>query len=563
MIPIVLEPDQAEVERQINVSWNAGNRNVLAVASTGWGKSVLIGEIAYKRYLIGSTQVKIAHRNELVGQLSMHIARRGIPHRIIAPAATVKRITRKHRDVFNGKSFVNPDANCSVAGIDTLIARQDELKAWAQQVEDWTIDEAHHVLRRNKWGKGVLMFPNAKGLGVTASPTRADGMGLGAHSDGVFEDMILAPPMRWLIDNGRLCDYEIAIPESDFHIDDSAIAAGGDYSPAAMRDASKRSHIVGDVVKEYLKRARGKRGICFATDVETANKIAEQFNEAGVRAASVSSYTDETLRDDYISKFRDGRLDMLVNVDLFGEGFDVPAVEVVIMARPTASLGVYLQQFGRVLRLLAGKLFGLVIDHVSNWKRHGFPDKAHYWTLDRREKRAKKEPDDEIEDLTACRGCSRPYKRVLPACPHCGWQPPVAVGGARTLEEVDGDLMLLDRDTLARMRAAMVLESPVSVMHRVSDAGLAPHIATAQLNHQMARHAAQQRLSAAIAQWAGIQRKLDRTDTESYRRFYLALGIDVLSILTLPRAEMEAASITVERWINEGVQRLSRGQAVV
>jgi superfamily II DNA or RNA helicase len=552
---VILRPDQFDVEQRIYQAWNSGARNVLTVASTGWGKSVLIGEIALKRHLLGSTQVKIAHRNELVGQLSMHVARRGIPHRIIAPAATVRHITAEHRQEFNGQSFVNPDANCSVAGIDTLIARQQELTKWAEQVDHWTIDEAHHVLQVNKWGKGVGMFPNAAGLGVTASPRRADNMGLGrtqsdgTRGDGVFDQMVLAPDMRWLIDNGCLCDYQIVVPETDFSINDADLAPSGDWSTARMREASEKSHIVGDAVEQYVRWAYGKRGICFATDVETAAKIAQQFNDVGIPAASVSAKTPSEVRNEYIRRFRRGQLSVLVNVDLFGEGFDVPAVEVVIMARPTASLAVYLQQFGRALRLMAGKLYGLIIDLVSNVLRHGLPDKPHAWSMDRQSKRAKSEPDPELQELTVCRGCSRPYDKPLPACPYCGWSPPLPEIGVRVLKQVDGDLMLLGPEQLAIMRAATTLESPASVLKRVS--AVAGAIAgRGALDRQMERHAAQQRLSAAIAQWAGIQRYRGRSDQESYRRFYLTLGVDVLSALATPRADMDRMADLVEGWCN-------------
>lgn len=556
---IQLRPDQQQLETAIYSSWLAGNRNVLAVGPTGFGKTVVIGEIAYKKNLQGSTQVKIAHRNELVGQISMAIARRGITHRIIGPKPTIQQITAAHRKEFNGHSFVNPDARCSVAGIDTLIARQEELSRWAQQVDHWTIDEAHHVLRDNKWGRGASMFPNAYGLGVTASPRRGDGKGLGRglligdnkwSNDGLFDDMVLGPDMRWLIDNGALCDYEIACPQTDFHIDDAEFDINGELSPAKGRAASQKSHIVSDVVKEYITRSYGKRGITFTTDIETANDIAKRFNDCGIPCAAVSSKTPAGVRDEYINRFRSGKLWMLVNVDLFGEGFDVPAVEVVIMARPTASLAVYLQQFGRALRVLAGKLYGLVIDLVSNFKRHGFPDKKHIWSLDRLDRKATREKDPEEIELIACRGCSRPYERVKPACPHCGWSPPIAAGGGvRTLEQVDGDLMLLDRATLERMRAATVLESPADLSHRV--AAVAGEIAgRGAANRLIEKHGAQQRLSAAIAQWAGIQRHMGRSDQESYRRFYLTAGVDVFGALSADRsrAEYDKLADMVEGW---------------
>lgn len=544
---ITLRPDQAALKQGVYGAWNAGHQNVLMVQPTGGGKSVIVSDIVLDRHSVGAKQCVIAHRKELVGQMSLHVARRGIKHRIIGSSTTVAQIIRLHRKAFYGQSFVNPDANCTVASVDTLTARFDALKQWGAQVDDWTIDEAHHVLRLNKWGKATLLFPNARGLGVTATPRRADGMGLGSHHDGVFDDMIIGPSMRELIEIGALCDYEIAIPESDFEIDEDKVAPSGDWSTKRMREASKRSHIVGDVVTEYVNRAWGRRTICFATDVETANEMAGKFLAAGIPAAAVSAETPSDVRDDAIERFRDGRYWVLVNVDLFGEGFDVPAVEVVIMARPTASLAVYLQQFGRALRVLAGKPFGLVIDHVSNWKRHGLPDKPHVWSLDRREKRAKKEPDPEDIDLTPCKGCSRPYLRCLPACPYCGMEPPLPDPASRTLQQVDGDLMLLDRAMLEKMRAALVLESPASVAERVG-AAAGDAAGKGAANHAMARHQMQTRLKGAIEQWGGIQRYKGRSDQEAYRRFYLTLGVDVLTALTLPRADMEKLAETVEGW---------------
>lgn len=545
---------QIPLEHAIYDRWNNGIRNVLAIMPTGAGKSVVVRRVAKKKHLLGSVQVKIAHRNELVGQLSGHMAREGIPHKLIASRSTIAQVVADHRAEF-GRSFIVPDGNCAVAGVDTLIARKEQLQQWAQQVDHWTIDEAHHVLKANKWGKAVDMFLNAVGLGVTASPRRADRMGLGSHHDGVFDDMIIGPSMRELINIGALCDYQIAIPESDFNIDEADLAPSGDWSTTRMREASKKSHIVGDVVQSYVRWAFGKRGICFATDVETAGEMAQRFNDVGIPTAAVSAKTPADVRNDYIKRFRDGRLWVLVNVDLFGEGFDVPAVEVVIMARPTASLAVYLQQFGRALRVLAGKPFGLVIDHVSNWKRHGFPDKPHSWSLDRGEKRGKKEKDPEEIDLTVCRGtvdnpgCSRPYERCLPACPYCGVSPPLPDPSARTLKQVDGDLTLLTVEICAQMRQDTELESPASVAQRVGQyagRGAGLH----HMNKQMEKHQAQQRLKDAIAQWAGIQRYRGRSDAESYRRFFLTTGVDVLGALHRDHSIAEFVSMaeTVEGW---------------
>lgn len=529
---------QTDMINGIYDAWRAGARDVLAVLPTGGGKSVVLKRIASHENAQGARQAILAHRTELVCQLSMHIASAGVQHRIIAPRPVIKMIDAMHRDEYGGRSFVRHNAICTVAGVDTLIARQEELKQWAATVDRWTIDEAHHVLRLNKWGTGAAMFPNAYGLGVTATPSRSDGQGLGRHADGVFDAMVEGPSMRQLIDMGFLTEYEIACPKSDIEVDDDDIGASGDYSRAKLAEASKKSQIVGDVVQQWFKYARGKQTIVFVTDVETAGKVAENFRQHGIATESISAKTPDATREAWVKKFRAGKLTVLVNVDLFGEGFDVPAVECVVMARPTASLGVYLQQFGRALRPFAGKTTGLVIDMVSNFKRHGWPDKPRFWTLDRRDKKAKKLPDPEDIELTACTECSKPYERCLPACPHCGTEP-LPPAGRGSIEQVDGDLVLLDREALAALRAAAELQTPAAVHTRVGHAA-GPLAAAGAMARQLERIQAQAELKETIALWAGYQLARGRSDRESHKRFYLTWGCDVLTALGMPRADMEA-----------------------
>ena len=187
-MPIKLRDYQQEAVNKIYDSWNQGNRNVSLVMCTGLGKSVCMSSIALNFDNQHKPVAVVAHRNELVSQMSCHLARVGLYHRIIAPRAVVGQISRKHKIEF-GKSFINPSALSAVVGVDTLMARADSLKNWAQQIALWEVDEQHHITRGNKWGKAVEMFVNARGLGVTATPNRADGQGLGRWVDGVMDDM--------------------------------------------------------------------------------------------------------------------------------------------------------------------------------------------------------------------------------------------------------------------------------------------------------------------------------------------------------------------------------------
>lgn len=545
---IQLRPDQYDLKQRIYNEWNAGHSNVLAIACTGFGKSIVTTDVILDGHNQGMSEIVMAHRNELVGQMSMHVARRGIMHRIIGSRETVSGIIQEHRAEFN-RSFVNPDARCAVGSVQTIVSRQAELKQWAAQIDRFTGDEGHHFLKDNMWGEAARLFVNARGLLVTACPQRADGKGLGRHHDGIADALVLGPTMRQTIDAGYLADYEFVIPTSDFEIDEQRRGKDGDFTRPAMREASKRSHLVGDVVVEYLKHAPGRRAICFATDVETANEIAAKFNASGVPAASVSAKTDAGVRRDMIRRFKDGRILVLVNVDLFDEGFDVPACDVVIMARPTASLNKYLQMAGRAMRIDKNNpsKVAMIIDHVSNFKRHMMPDRPRAWTLDRRDKKAKQAPDPDDIPLTSCRECSRPYERALPACPYCGAEPPLPAPGSRTPEQVDGDLALLDLATLAAMREAMTLEAPGDLAERVKHVagGVA---AQGAANRQMARHQAQAALRAAIEQWAGVRRAKGEDDRTAHRRFYLATGMTAMQALALPRDEMETMRGMVEGW---------------
>lgn len=550
MADIVLRPDQQGLKDQIYYDWDNGVQNTLAVLSTGGGKSVIASDIVLDGAHMNMQQVVMAHRNELVSQLSGHVANRGIPHRIIGSDSTIRQIRDQHYEEF-GRCFINPSAPTAVAGVDTLIARQDVLKPWLHQTDRWFGDEAHHFLKDNKWGKCVEMMPNSMGVGFTATPSRADGMGLGRHADGVFDNMNVGLGMRQLIINGALSDYEIVCPKSDIEIDHEKTAKNGDWSPQKLKAAAKKSHIIGDVVTAYCQHAYGKQAIVFATDVETAGDIAKNFNVSGIRAVALSAKTNSTVRDKYIKEFRAGKLQVLVNVDLFDEGFDVPACEVVIMARPTASLGKYRQMVGRCLRTAEGKLYGLIIDHVSNVTRHGLPDKHIEWSLDRRDKRGRQEKDPEEIGLTVCKNktCAKPYEAFRIACPYCGMVPPPPAPQDRTLEKVEGDLVLLDREALEQMRRATELENPGDIAERVSYVA-GDFAGRGAANKQIEKIAAHERLKEAIAKWAGIQRCQDLEDREIHKKFYLTTGFDVITALdaSKTRQEIEKIAERVEGW---------------
>lgn len=532
---------QSQLEQNIYSAWQSGARNVLAVLPTGGGKTYVFSRIA----AAAKTAVCVsAHRRELVGQMSVALAREGVRHRVIGPDSLMRTCASLHMDEFK-RSFIDPNGRVAVASVDTLV-NFDQKDPWLQQVGLWVQDEAHHVLAENKWGRACQLFPNAYGLGVTATPTRADGRGLGRHADGLMDSIIVGPTMRELIEQGYLTDYRIFAPPSDIDLASVPITDSGDYSPVKLKTARQQSHITGDVVAHYLRIARGKLGVTFDTDIESATQTAAAYNAAGVPAEVVTSKTPDLLRSRVLRRFRNREVLQLVNVDLFGEGFDLPAIEVVSMARPTQSYGLYCQQFGRALRIMDGKDRAIIIDHVGNVMRHGLPDAPREWSLDRRERRSRTAPSDVIPVRTCLNPeCLSVYERVYRACPFCGHEPVPA--GRSSPEQVDGDLHELDAATLAALRGEVARVDGDARF----PAGAAPEVQGAIRKRHTERQAAQADLRKTIALWAGWQESLGRPDSENYRRFFLQFGTDVLTAQTLGAREAEVLKDRIAKQLND------------
>lgn len=531
---ITPRPDQFDVIGKVHGAWNGGARNVVMVAATGFGKTVCLGWLVEQHP--GASCV-IAHRQELVGQISLMLARYGVRHNIIAADATRRAIAAAHVAEL-GACYYTPSAHVAVAGIDTLI-RAEGLEAWASQVTLWIVDEGHHLICDNKWGKGVGLFthPECRGLLPTATPERTDGKGLGRHADGLADAMVEGPPMRWLIDQGHLTDYRVVCVESDLKLLESEVGATGDWSVQALKKASEKSHIVGDVVGEYLRWAPGKLGITFTTDVDTAAAMTTAYRVAGVRAACLTGKTNDALRRQILRQFAAREISQIVAVDIISEGFDLPAIEVASFARPTQSLGLYMQQFGRTLRPMPGKDKALIIDHVGNFLRPGFgpPDKPRAWSLNRRDKRAKSNGDG--IPLRVCVQCYQPYERIYRTCPHCGYYQEPESRSSPAM--VDGDLAEMAPDVLARLRGEIAQADRTIDEERIrlQATGL-PHVPLlAQVKHHAARLEAQAELRQAMANWGGRRKADGLDDSQMQRAFFHTFGIDVMTAQTLKRAE--------------------------
>jgi superfamily II DNA or RNA helicase len=568
---------QNKLFNDIQQAWlEPGVKNVMPVAATGSGKTVVIGKTVSHE---SGASVAIAHRQELVSQISTAYARNGIRHRLIGSnSALLKAISAIH--VFEtGYSYYDANSKTAVGGVDTLL-RMGDSDPYFKQVRLGVIDEGHHVLKSNKWGKVAAYFPNARFLLPTATPCRADGKGLGRHADGIVDKLVLAPTMREIINMGYLTDYRVFVPPSK--IDRSIIEISkttGDMNVESARKEVRRASITGDIVEHYLKIAKGKLGVTFAVDVEAATDIAVAFRSAGVPAEVVTAKTPDFLRLQILRRFKNRELLQLVNVDLFGEGFDLPALEVVSFARPTMSFSLFCQQFGRVLRLLipeeyranfdsyddatrraiiaaSVKPFGIVIDHVGNVFAHGLPDRFREWTLDRRDSRSSsastaiplrvcisKRPEGVPETLHVNKGCGLAYERIHKTCPYCGLAAPLPEPGSPP-EFVDGDLTELSPEYLTALRGE--IEAPVKIPYNAT-----PQIIAHLRNLHFYKREAREELVNSIAWWAGLQDAQGYNESQAYRLFYFKFGIDVATAQTLNKKEMEGLATRINSELNK------------
>lgn len=408
---------QEELIEDARRAIRAGSRAPLLVLPTGGGKTAISAEVMGSAAKKGRKSVFIVHRRELVIQTSRTFEKVGIEHGIIAAGFSP-----------------SPSAPVQIASIQTLARRE---LPWDPDM--MVFDEAHHVASET-WDQLFNRYSRALRMGVTATPMRLDGRGLGDW----FDNMIEGPTTRWLIDNGFLSRYRIFAPSTP---DMTGVRTrAGDWATSEVADRMDRPTITGDAIEHYRKLCNGARAIVFATNIEHSQHIVSQFQAAGYPSAHLDGKTPREIRDQTLARFAAGEIRVLSNVDLFGEGFDVPAIEAAILLRPTQSTGLYLQQIGRALRTSEGKSEALVLDHAGNALRHGLPDEVREWNLDPQIKRKRAASDaPAIKQCPECFAVHDPE----PICPHCGHEYEVQ---RREIQQREGELIELSEEMIRRNR---------------------------------------------------------------------------------------------------------------
>lgn len=417
-----LRPYQEAIINSARDLMSRGVRKILIQAPTGSGKTALTASMLGTAAARGLDSWFIVHRRELVNQSTAAFDLAGVQHGIIS------------------SGFIpNHSKKVQVCSIGTLknrygILRKPRLIVW---------DECHHQ-SAGTWAKIFEAFPGAYHIGLTATPQRLDGSGL----DKFYSAIVNGPSVSWLIDNGFLSKYKLYAPTN---ISVAGVHSRmGDFVKSELEALMDKPTITGCAIGEYMKRAKDKRAVVFAVSIEHSKHIAYQFCHNGIKAEHVDGETNIKDRDAAIARFRSGETKVLTNVDLFGEGFDLPAIECAILLRPTKSLGLYLQQVGRTLRPSPGKDCAIILDHVGNYERHGLPDDDREWTLSGRKKINKRQDSVSVRVCPSC-FAAQPMGGHL--CMFCGFMFEVK---KREIEIVDGDLVEVDHQALRKSRLVEV-----------------------------------------------------------------------------------------------------------
>ncbi|AUI73864.1 ATP-dependent helicase [Lactobacillus helveticus] len=322
------------------------------------------------------------------------------------------------------------DSSLLVAGmVQTLTRRVDKLPT----PNVILVDEAHHALAKS-YQRILNKFPKAIVLLFTATPHRTGRQQL----DQVANDIIVGQSIHELTDKGFLAPFRYFQPPNDFNSKLLKRSSTGDFTNESMQQAMS-AKIFGHIVKQYKRIASGMQAVVYTYSIDSAIKIAAEFNSEGISAIEVDGMTPKEKRAVAVKKFREQEIKILVNVNLFTEGVDLPNVDCVIMARPTASLALYLQFSMRCLNPRLGKT-AIIIDHANNFKTFGYPDDDRDWKQaiksgKQKSKSLLKDPGLSIVTCDYCFAVVKASEVKDGKCPICG--KPIKVHEAKPVCDVD------------------------------------------------------------------------------------------------------------------------------
>lgn len=411
-----LRPYQNKAIEQLRQKIRAGKKRLVLVMPTGGGKTVVASAMIQAAMNKGSRSLFFAHRRELIDQTVEKLNSFGVECGVIMAKD-------KRRDDY---------LPVQVASVQTLVRRLDR-KPEAQVIY---VDECHHATSET-YQRVLDAYPGAVVIGLTATPWRSDKIGL---SD-IYDDYVLACTPSELMALGALVYYDaFAYDAPDLH---EVGMSAGDYNQNDLELACNTKVLVGSIVREYTAHAPNRRAIVFPVSIVHSLHLVEEFRAAGYTAEHVDCNTPADRRKQAMQRFRTGDLTILSSVGVLTEGFDAPAAEVCILARPTKSLGLHIQMIGRILRPSpdTGKGRALIHDHAGNIMRHGFIEEERSYSL--------KATPNTIRALHTCPACHKIFAALKEGhCPHCN----ALIGVVEERSERSGrsDHILVDGERISR-----------------------------------------------------------------------------------------------------------------
>jgi DNA repair protein RadD len=414
---------QRDVIAEFHSGVEQGCRRIILVAPTGSGKTIVGAEIIREYARARKPVLVLAHRREIIAQTSDKLRDLGIVHGIIQAGFPAR-----------------PLEDVQVASIQTLYRRAIHAETMELPRADLlVIDEAHHC-PADTYSKIIASYPEAVLLGLTATPCRGDGRGLG----GIFETIIECPQVAPLIEQGFLIKTRVYAPVNP---DLTGVRTqAGDYVETQLADRMDQPKLIGDIVTHWHKFGERRKTVAFAVNVSHSIHLRDEFIKSGVRAEHIDGSTPKPERDASLARLASGEIELITNCMVLVEGWDLPNIGCVILARPTKKMGLYRQTVGRVLRPAPGKADAIVLDHSGAVFRHGFVEDPVSWRLDPDLRATNPKHAARCEDpasrLLECTQCSA-LRLASEPCGACGFLPQRP---PRAISFEDGDLAEIGRD---------------------------------------------------------------------------------------------------------------------
>jgi DNA repair protein RadD len=416
-----LRPYQITATECLRGSLRAGNKRPMLYSSTGSGKTEIAMAMVKSAIAKKNRVLFVVNRVELINQTSKRFSRAGIHHGIIQGANT--------RMV---------DSSVLVCSIQTLSNRG------LPEAEFIIIDEAHYCAGSKTYIAMIEHYKNIPIIGLSATPF-SKGLGKQYEWGRLFDDLVIATTIRKLIEDGFLVDADIYAPSKP---DLSNVrTTGGDYNDKDLGEACDKAPLIGSIVDTWKKYGNNKPTVCFAVNISHSKHIVEQFRSSGIEAEHIDCYADEDERKNVLDRVLSGQTKIICNVGILTTGWDFPACEVMIMARPTKSLILWVQMAGRILRPFPGKLISKILDHSGTAERLGFPtDDLPLFLCDGKPKLSSASTKEKEEKLPkVCPSCSY-VKKSGGKCPICGFAPVAP----NTVESAAGELVKMTKRDKAK-----------------------------------------------------------------------------------------------------------------